>query len=169
MLNAHATKSRRALRRAARLECQAVALDPFHLIAEQALDVSPLGLLVACDAEARPGDDVIVSFRAPGPGGPWLDAEAEVARVIEGFREGDPGYCAGLRFTYFERPARNELLTRLAGLPPPIPARAMRAVPSARPTQPAVVVQPTVELTDPVLPLTRRIHRVPRYPSGVWN
>ena len=47
-----------------------------------------------------------------------------------GFRRGDPGYCAGLRFTYLERSARHELLTRLVGLPPPIPQR--RPGPCAR-------------------------------------
>jgi len=169
MLQAQSEKSRRAMRRAARLECQAVSLDPFNLIAEQVLDVSPLGLLVACDDEAKPGDEVIVSFKAPGEGAPWLDAEAEVARVVEGYRTHDPGYCAGLRFTYFERPARNELLARLAGLPPPVPARAVRPLPRILPAQPAVVVHRTVEVSGVVLPLTRRIFRVPAYPTGVWN
>lgn len=162
--------SRRALRRAARLECQAVELERFHLIGDRVLDVSPLGLLLACDAEATPGDRVIVSFKAPGQDAPWLDAEAEVARVVQGYRTDDPGYCAGLRFTYFDRPSRNELLTRLAGLPPPVPARAVRPLPRMAPAQPAVVVHRTVEVSDVVLPLTRRIFRVPAYPSGVfWN
>lgn len=169
MLQAQSAKNRRALRRATRLECQAVALEPFKLIGEQVLDVSPLGMLLACDDEARLGDPVIVSFKAPGKDAPWLDAEAEIARIVEGFRPNDPGYCAGLRFTYFERPARNELLTRLAGLPPPVPARTVRAMPRAQPAQPAVVVHSTVEVPGVVLPLTRRIFRVPAYPSGVWN
>ena len=52
-----------------------------------------------------------------------IDAEAEVARVLEGWREGDPGYSAGLRFTGLDRAARSELVVALAGLPPPVPTR----------------------------------------------
>lgn len=117
---------RRAVRRAVRTECQAVSLGEFRLIGERVLDVSPLGMLVACDDATQLGDDLIVSFRAPGRDALWLEAEAEVARIVYGFRAADRGYCAALRFTYFERYARHELLSRLAGLPPPIPQRRLR-------------------------------------------
>ena len=79
-------------------------------------------MLLACDDGVEIGDEMVVSFRAPGDG-PWLDAEAEVARLVEGWRPYDPGYCAGLRFTRMERRDRAELLSRLAGLPPPVPGR----------------------------------------------
>ena len=117
---------RRAVRRAVRVECQAVQLNQFQLFGERVLDLSPVGMLVSCDRTTRLGDDVLVSFKAPGADAPWFDAEAEVARVIQGYRAADPGYCAGLRFTYFEKSARNELLTRLVGLPPPLPQRRLR-------------------------------------------
>lgn len=116
-------QQRRAMRRAARSRCQVVSRAEFELLGETALDVSPQGLLLACDVPVALGERVILSLSAPGPEEFWLDAEAEVARIVYGFRHGDPGYCAGLRFTYLERAARNELLTRLAGFPPPIPRR----------------------------------------------
>ncbi|HET6331851.1 MAG TPA: PilZ domain-containing protein [Polyangiales bacterium] len=96
------------------------------MFGERVLDLSPVGMLVSCNRTTQIGDDVLVSFKAPGADAPWFDAEAEVARVIQGYRVADPGYCAGLRFTYFEKSARNELLSRLAGLPPPLPQRRLR-------------------------------------------
>ncbi|HMI93525.1 MAG TPA: PilZ domain-containing protein [Polyangiales bacterium] len=114
---------RRAMRRAARSRCQVVSRAEFELLGETALDVSPRGILLACDVPVALGERVIMSLSAPGPDEFWLDAEAEVARIVYGFRNGDPGYCAGLRFTYLERSARQELLTRLVGLPPPVPQR----------------------------------------------
>jgi hypothetical protein len=100
-----------------------VGLREFQLFGEEVVDLSPLGMLVRCDRATRVGDDVVVSFKAPGADSPWLDAEAEVARLVHGFRKGDRGTCAALRFTYFEKASRQELLARLAGFPPPIPQR----------------------------------------------
>jgi hypothetical protein len=117
---------RRAVRRAVRIECQAVQLREFQLFGERVLDLSPVGMLVSCNRTTQLGDDVLVSFRTPGADAEWLEAEAEVARVVQGYRAADRGYCAGLRFTYFEKSARHELLARLAGLPPPIPQRRLR-------------------------------------------
>jgi hypothetical protein len=117
---------RRAVRRAIRTECQAVQLREFRLFGERVLDLSPIGMLVKCERTTALGDEVLVSFRAPGADSPWFEAEAEVARVIRGYRACDRGYCAGLRFTYIEKSARDELLTRLAGHPPPIPQRRLR-------------------------------------------
>jgi hypothetical protein len=118
-------RQRRSLRRSVRTRCQAVALDEFRLVGDRILDLSPRGLLLACDEGVEPGAELLVSFQAPH-GGPWIDVEAEVARVIGGWRPYDPGYAAGLRFTHIERPARGELLTRLAGFPPPVPHRPLR-------------------------------------------
>jgi PilZ domain-containing protein len=123
-MNAGLAKSpRRAVRRAARSRCNAVSSEHFELLGERVLDLSPRGMLVACDLPVALGEEVIVSFQTPGRDPIWLDAEAEIARIVHGFRQGDPGYCVGLRFTYFERLARGELLSRLAGVPPPIPQR----------------------------------------------
>ena len=46
-----------------------------------------------------------MTFQMPD-GGRWFDAEAEVVRVIEGYRDGDPGYCAGLKYVEFDRSDR---------------------------------------------------------------
>jgi hypothetical protein len=164
---------RRAVRRAVRTRGQAVGLQKFQLLGERVLDLSPRGMLVACDDLARIGDEVMVSFRAPKQPGQeelWLDAEAEVARVIEGNRPGDPGYCVGLDFTYFEKSARDELLTRLSGFPPPIPQRRLRSF-EARKSEPprpsSVVVQRVITLWDePVFPLVKRKITLP---AGVFS
>lgn len=116
---------RRSVRRAVRASCQAVAIDGFRLVGQRVLDLSTRGMLVACDTNVEIGEDVLVSFRAPH-GGPYIDAEASIARVVAGWRPWDPGYCVGLRFTRLESAARNELLVRLAGLPPPVPSRPLR-------------------------------------------
>jgi PilZ domain len=84
---------------------QCVRLDDFRLIGERILDASAEGVLVACDAQVRTGERVLLSFPV-GERHAYFDAEAEVVRVIEGHRDGDPGYCAGLRFVDFERSAR---------------------------------------------------------------
>jgi hypothetical protein len=118
-----AKQPRRSVRRATRAYCHAVGYSDFEEIGDMALDLSPRGMLVACDVPAAIGEEVVVSFMVPGADILWLDAEAEVARIIHGYRHGDPGYCVGLRFTYLERSSRDELLTRLAGRPPPIPQR----------------------------------------------
>jgi len=123
MIQCFGNQQRRALRRAARAQCQVVSRAEFELLGETALDVSPRGILLACDVPVALGERVILSLCAPGPDQFWLDAEAEVARIVYGYRNADPGYCAGLRFTYLERSAREELLTRLVGLPPPVPRR----------------------------------------------
>jgi hypothetical protein len=117
------TQPRRSVRRATRTPCHAVGNLDFERLGDLALDLSPRGMLVACDAPVALGEEVIVSFVVPGADPLWLDAEAEIARIVHGYRLGDPGYCVGLRFTYIERSAHNELLTRLAGRPPPIPQR----------------------------------------------
>lgn len=112
---------RRSLRRAVGAACQAVRLRGFGLVGERLLDLSPRGALLACDASVRPGDRLLLSFRAPGAG-PIIDVEAEVARVVGGWRVGDRGYCAGLRF-HIDAASRWALLESLAGSPPPVPQR----------------------------------------------
>jgi hypothetical protein len=158
-----AKQPRRAVRRAAHIRCQAVSDARFELLGERALDVSPRGMLVACDAQAILGDEVVVSFQAPGPEEIWFDAEAEIVRIVHGLRLSDPGYCVGLRFTYFERAARNELLSRLAGVPPPVPGR--------RPTsarfrgESGPILEPDVR----ILPMLRVSPARGGLPAGVFS
>lgn len=125
-----ARRRRRIARRDRRTRCQAVSAQDFRLLGERVIDISPLGLLVAADDGADVGDEVIVSFRAPG-GSEWLDAEAEVVRIVEGWRPGDPGYCIGLRFTSIDLETRMLLRERLQGVPPPVPQRPLPQVASA--------------------------------------
>jgi hypothetical protein len=127
MITSSGESKRRAVRRATRTSCQVVSTIGFELLGERALDLSPNGLLLACDVPAAIGEELVISFQTPGRDPIWLDAEAEVARIVHGYRQGDPGYCAGLRFTYLERSTRGELLARLAGFPPPIPQRRLIA------------------------------------------
>ncbi|MEM9193004.1 MAG: PilZ domain-containing protein [Myxococcota bacterium] len=119
-----APRRRRALRRTLDLPCQAVELQSFRLLGRRLFDASPRGVLVACDDRVEPGEPVIVSFALAKDR--YIDAEAEVARVVEGFRPHDRGYCAGLRFTHLERASRHELLVQLAGRPPVVPRRRPR-------------------------------------------
>ncbi len=150
-----AQRGRRSIRRATRQDCQVVGSHDFELLGERQLDLSPCGMLIAGDAPAAVGEDIIVSFRTPGADDFWLDAEAEVARIVHGLRDGDPGYCIALRFTYFERAARNELLVRLAGHPPPVPRRR----------------RPTISAADSVtqMPILRVASRYPCAPAGVFS
>jgi hypothetical protein len=118
-------RRRRILRRAVRSECHAVATEGFRLLGERVLDLSPYGLLLAADEGATRGDDVLVSFQIPGCRRVF-DAEAQVARVIEGWRPSDPGYALGLRFTSIALEDRIFLTQRLRGTPPPVPQRRPR-------------------------------------------
>lgn len=180
-----ASVQRRAVRRAVPTQCQAVALAEFQLLGERVVDLSPVGMLVRCVRTPRVGDDVVVSFKAPGlDDGLWLDAEAVVARLIRGFRSSDRGICVGLRFTYFEKTARNELLARLAGFPPPVPQRRLQTArertnpslprpthglggrvlgnsPSAADLSPVWIQRVVTLSSEPVFPLLRR-RRAPR-------
>ena len=118
----HRPRRRRSLRRRFRAPCEAVRLDGFQLLSRELLDLSPRGALIACEAPIEPGDEVVLSFRAP-PRGPYIDVVSTVARVICGWREGDPGFAAGVRFEDIEDETTRELVRRLSGLPPTLPAR----------------------------------------------
>lgn len=117
---------RASVRRAVRARCQAVAEDGFRLIGEKALDLSTHGVLLACDAGVKVGETVLLSIEMPTTGA-WIDAEAVVARLIEGYRHGDRGYCAGLRFTAIDFESWGALRLGLRGTPPPVPTRSLRA------------------------------------------
>jgi hypothetical protein len=107
---------RKTTRHVVRTRGQIVDLDSFDLVGDRFLDVSSQGCLVACDRGIVRGQRVMMSFRLPSTG-LWFDAEGEVVRVIEGWRDGDPGYAAGVRFIDFNRAARLELGIDLRALP----------------------------------------------------
>lgn len=111
-----AIRRRRALRRAYRTDCQAVALAGFRLVSSHITDLSHWGASIVLDASAPDlvlGDALVVSF--PSPRGAIIDASAEVRRL-----ERDR---AGLYFTELEWDARAALFVQLAGVPPPVPVR----------------------------------------------
>jgi hypothetical protein len=114
---------RKTLRRAVRSQCTAFSASGYRELGTQVLDLSPEGMLIACNDGVEIGDPIMLFFQAPGRDELWLDAEAEVTRIIQGYRRYDPGYCMGVRFTYLERPERTQLSNRLIGYPPPIPQR----------------------------------------------
>jgi len=121
-----ALNQRSSLRRGVRIHCEVVSERGFRLLARRALDLSVDGMLVRSDAQVDVGDDVIVSFTAPG-GVFWMDAEATVARVVIGRREGDQlGRCLGIRFRTLDNVSRSVLAASLRGLPPPVPSRHVR-------------------------------------------
>lgn len=99
---------RRTTRHHVRARGQAVDAETFSLLGDKVLDASGEGCLLACDAEAKVGQRVYLTFELDGTG-KWFDAEAEIVRIIEGYRDGDPGYCAGLKYVEFERRDQLEL------------------------------------------------------------
>jgi hypothetical protein len=120
----HASQ-RRALRRSAFVHCQVVRDRDFRLVGSHAVDVSPMGMLVASDEAVLTGEPVLVSFRLPRSLY-WFDAQATVARVVHGRRPGDRGRCLGLEFDALDLDAQLFLRQALRGVPPPLPARAQR-------------------------------------------
>ncbi len=116
---------RRSTRRQVDLPCQAVAEDGFRFLGARVIDLSPEGMQVQSAAQVRVGEPVIVSFKAPNSDD-WMDAEAEVARVVRGQRGTDRGRSIGLRFTQQSTFDRVMLAERLRNLTPPTPARRLR-------------------------------------------
>jgi hypothetical protein len=116
---------RREVRRAASFTCQVVRERDFRLIADQALDVSPDGMLVRTDHDMEIGESLIVSFKATQLG-LWFDSEASVARIVRGRRDGDRGAGIGLSFSTLDRVKRLILRGHLRRVPPPLPRRTQR-------------------------------------------
>ena len=116
---------RHEVRRAVGFSCQVVRERDFRLIADQALDLSPDGMLVASDSELEIGESVILSFKATQLG-LWFDTEANVARIVKGRRDGDRGTAVGLSFSTLDRVKRLILRGHLRRVPPPLPRRTQR-------------------------------------------
>lgn len=116
---------RRSTRRQVDLPCQAVAEEGFRFLGARIVDLSPEGVQVVSSAQVRVGEPVLVSFKAPNSDD-WMDAEAEVARVVRGQRGTDRGRSIGLRFTQQSAFDRVMLRERLRNLAPPTPARQLR-------------------------------------------
>lgn len=113
---------RRGVRRPFPSYCQAFALHNGRAIGQRLVELSPRGALVAMDDHVAVGDRILLSFRMPFLG-PIVHTQAIVERVVEGFRDGDPGYCAGVRFVRLKAETREELARRLAPFPAQAAAR----------------------------------------------
>ncbi len=118
-------QDRMALRRQVRMPCQVVEESQFKLLAETCLDLSTHGMRVRALLPVPVGTRVLTSFRVPDSS-LYIDIEAEVTRVVWGRRSGDESSALGLRFLGLSRVDRAILASRLQGLPPPAPKRALR-------------------------------------------
>lgn len=115
MTNPSARYERQALRRAVRLECQAVREADFRLLGTRAVDLSPFGMRILSDADVGDlslGDEVLVTFRAPASHH-WIDVVATVIARFDG--------SIGLHFEEMDEASRSLLARTLRGLPPPLP------------------------------------------------
>jgi hypothetical protein len=113
------------MRRAIGFTCTVLRERDFKIIAHEAHDLSPNGMLVSTEHELEVDENVIVSFRATQLG-LWFDTEARVARMIRGRRPGDKGPAIGLSFTTLDRVKRLILRGHLRRVPPPLPRRKQR-------------------------------------------
>lgn len=118
-------RDRAALRRQVRVPCQIVEEASFSLLANECMDLSVQGMRVRAVMPAPVGTRVIASFRVPGSS-LYIDAEAEVVRILWGRRSLDGTSALGLRFLDLSRVDRAILAPRLKGLPPPAPERSLR-------------------------------------------
>ena len=116
---------RREIRRAMGLACTIVRERDFRIVAHEALDLSPDGMLVKTDHDLEVGENLIVSFRATQLG-LWFHSEATVARVVKGRRPSDRGAGIGLSFSTLDRVKRLILRGHLRRVPPPLPRRTQR-------------------------------------------
>lgn len=113
---------RKGLRRPFRAYCDAISLDDGRRIGQRIVDLSPRGALIAMDDHVAVGDTLLVIFQMPWLG-PIVHTRAVVERVVEGWRQNDPGYCAGVRFEGMSARDRLELIDRLSQFPATTPTR----------------------------------------------
>jgi hypothetical protein len=116
---------RTATRHSLRVPCQVVREDDFQLLGEATMDLSIDGMLVRSDADAAPGDHVVITFQAT-PLGLWFDAEGTVTRIVKGRRPGDNGRALGVKFHNMSYLSRLLLRGHLRRQPPPLPKRTVR-------------------------------------------
>jgi hypothetical protein len=99
------------------LGCQVVRLHDFRLLSSAIENLSIGGMLSGHSAAAAPGDQLIVSFYLP-IAGRWIDADAEVARVIQGRRPTDAGRQLGIRFRRLSAASERRIGWALEKAPP---------------------------------------------------
>jgi len=116
--------NRAGVRRAIKTPCIAVQSEHYKLFGQRAYDVSADGMLVETRVPMSVGERVMVTFQTPR--GRWMQSRAEVARIVSGRRPGDRGCAVGLRFVDMDDASRSTLRASLRGIPPTIPARALR-------------------------------------------
>lgn len=85
-------------RHAIETSAQIVRLEDFRLLSSSITNLSATGALSGISANARRGDQLIVTFRVPRTD-VWVDVDAMVTRVVRGNRPTDPGQQVGLTFT----------------------------------------------------------------------
>lgn len=105
----------RAPRHAVRSPCQVVREKDFRLVAHSVLDLSAGGALVGPADRVLTGERVILSF--PGLRGEWIDAEAVVARVVHGRRDGEFSRRLGLTFESLDDSSAAALALLLSSSP----------------------------------------------------
>ena len=89
---------------------------------ETGIDVTP-------DTRVLTGEPLVVTFRLPRSSrllDGWFDAEATVARVVHGRRNGEAGSRLGIEFEGLAPSVGYFLHTLLEHVPPPVPGRARR-------------------------------------------
>ena len=118
-------QQRRAVRRSVRIPCLVVRERDFRVVGSFGMDLSVHGMLVKSRASVLTGEPVQVSFRMPR-GKRWVQASANVARVVHGRRPGDEGRCIGLEFEGLSPEWTRRLRAVLHTVPPPLPNREPR-------------------------------------------
>jgi hypothetical protein len=103
----------------------AIEREHWRLFVGQALDLSPDGMLIRCEARIDPGSGLIVSFKTTELGVRFV-TRATVTRVVLGRRRGDEGRAVGVRFVGLSAVSRLVLRGMLHAFPP---APALRAPP----------------------------------------
>lgn len=118
-------RDRRSVRREVRTECQAVADEGFRMLGVRTLDLSEEGMLLHSSAPVKLGETVYVALKAPNTV-EWVDAEAEVVRLVKGRRKSDGRCGIGLRFCRMDPLDRAILAGSIRKLPRTAPARSLR-------------------------------------------
>lgn len=120
---------RRSFRRFVRLDCEVVREHDFVVVADLVLDLSTRGMLVRAKRRVLTGEELVVAFRPPRSNR-WFDAQATVARVVHGRRNGDGGLSFGLEFHGVAPDDERLLFEQLRGMSAPEPTRPPRPLAS---------------------------------------